>query len=163
MNKHCDIAADLTIRISTVGDIDGIRLLNEEFWRYNAKLQPDYYCPSKDSGDYPKSVIESTDSDLIIAAERGKVVGLIHVRESKTLPYSPIVPHRYAEVVDFFVAASHRRKGIGVMLMDAAKKWSKERNLEYMELFVLSEATGERQFYENEGFMTVSYNMRCKL
>ena len=38
MNKHCDMAVDLTIRISTAGDTDGIRLLNEEFWRYNAKL-----------------------------------------------------------------------------------------------------------------------------
>ena len=103
------------------------------------------------------------DSDIIIAIENEKVVGLIHVRESKTLPYAPIVQHRYAEVVDFIVTASHRRKGIGVMLMDAAKKWSKERNMEYMELFVLSEATGEKQFYENEGFMAVSYNMRCKL
>ena len=163
MNKHNSIAVDLAVRVSTAGDIDGVRLLNEEFWRYNAKLQPDYYCPAKDSGDYPKSVIESMDSDIIIAIENEKVVGLIHVRESKTLPYAPIVQHRYAEVVDFIVTASHRRKSIGTKLMDAAKEWSKARNLEHIELFVLSEATGERLFYEKEGFMTVSYNMRCGL
>ena len=150
-------------RLATLDDTDGVCLLNEEFWRYNAKMQPDYYRPAKDRGDFPKSVIESADSDLIIAIDGDKTVGLIHVRESKTLPFAPIVQHRYAEVVDFIVTASHRRMGIGVKLMDAAKEWSKARNLEYMELFVLSEATGEKLFYEKTGFKAASFNMRCEL
>ena len=162
MNKNTE-ADKLTIRVAGHEDISGICLLNEEFWRCNAKLQPEYYCPSNDNGTYPKSVIDSEDSDLIIAPEGEKIVGLIHVRESKTLPYAPIVQHRFAEVVDFIVTASHRRMGIGLTLMDAVKEWSKARNLEYIELFVLSEAVGEKLFYEKEGFKTVSFNMRCEL
>jgi ribosomal protein S18 acetylase RimI-like enzyme len=163
MNKSYDGAINLIMRVAGYDDISGICLLNEEFWRYNAKLQPDYYCPSNDNGTYPKSVMESEDSDLIIALEEEKIVGLIHVRESKTLLYDTIVQHRFAEVVDFIVTESHRRIGIGLMLMDAGKEWSKDRNLEYIELFVLSEAVGEKLFYEKEGFKTVSYNMRYEL
>ena len=99
----------MEIRLATLNDIDAIRLLNEEFWKYNAKLQPDYYVEAKDPGDYPRSVIDSEDADLILAVDNEIVVGLIHVKETNTLPYAPIVRHRYAEVIDFIVTASRRR------------------------------------------------------
>ena len=47
--------------------------------------------------------------------------------------------------------------------MAAAKKWAKERNLDYIELFVLSNAEEANAFYEREGFETVSRTMRYVL
>ena len=153
----------MAIRVATLDDLDSIRLLNEEFWQYNARLQPDFYCDATDEGEYPRSVIADADADLIIAEENSFIVGLIHIRESKTPPYAPIIQKKYAEVIDLFVTASHRRKGVGTALMKAAKEWSNARNLKYIELFVLSEATGEKRFYESEGFEIASYNMRIKI
>jgi len=47
--------------------------------------------------------------------------------------------------------------------MNVAKEWSKMRNLDYIELFVLSNAKNENLFYEHYGFDIVSHTMRYKL
>ena len=153
----------MEIRLAALGDIEPIRRLNEEFWRYNAGLQPEYYKAATESGEYPKSVITNESSDIFLAAEGGAIVGLIHVREERTPPYAPIVPHRYAEIVDLIVSAPYRRAGIGSALMDAAKEWGRRRGLRYMELFVLSDAAGAFSFYQRYGFDTVSHTMRYAL
>lgn len=153
----------MEIRLATLNDINPICGLYDEFFAYNAGLQPKYYKAAKEGGEYPKSVIASEDSDIFIAVSDGAVAGLIHVKEARTPPYDAIAPHKYAEIIDFIVTASCRRKGIGSALMDAAKQWSRARNLDYIELFVLSEAEGEFLFYKREGFVTVSHTMKCAL
>jgi len=99
----------MEIRLATLNDIEKIRQLNHEFWVYNAWLQPKYYKEAEESGAYPKSVITDDDSDIIIATESDTVMGLIHVRKSKTPLYAPIVQHEYAEVVDY---CPHFRRAI---------------------------------------------------
>ena len=153
----------MEIRLATIEDIEGICLLYNEFFSYNAKLQGEYYKAVKESGTYPKSMIKSNSSDIFIATENNIVMGLIHVKETQTLPFDSVVPHKYCEIVDLIVTASQRKKGIGSMLMDAAKQWSKARNLDYIELFVLSNAESETLFYESKGFINVSHVMRYTL
>lgn len=153
----------MKIRLATLSDIEPICQLYIEFFAYNAGLQPKYYKAGNERGDYPKSVITEETSDILLAVENDIVVGSIHVKESETPPFDAFVQHKYAEVIDFIVTASHRRHGAGTMLMDAAKQWSKARSLDYIELFVLSDAKGEKLFYEKESFKTVSHTMRCSL
>lgn len=153
----------MDIRLATLNDIEQICQLYNEFFDYNAELQPEYYKAVKESGGYPKSVIENEESDIFLAVENDTVIGFIHVREAQTPPFDSIVPHKYAEVIDLIVTALCRKKGIGAKLMNAAKQWGKTRNLDYIELFVLSDAKGEFLFYKHEGFDTVSHTMRCPL
>jgi len=150
----------MEIRLADLNDINPIRELYNEFYAYNANLQPQYYNAATENGVYPQSTIESESVDIFVAVENYVIVGFIHVREAQTLPYPPIVQHRYAEVVDLIVTESQRRHGIGSALMEAVKNWSKTRDLDYIELFVLAEASGEIQFYERENFKTVSHTMR---
>jgi len=154
---------DMEIRLVKTSDIQPLCELLEEFYRYSANLQPQYYQGGKESGGYPESVINDENADMFIAVDNGKIVGMIHVKESQTPPYVSIVPHKFAEVMGLIVTASHRRKGIASLLMAKVRDWGKARNLDYIELFVLSNAAGEKLFYENEGFETTSYNMRSKL
>lgn len=153
----------MLIRLATLNDIESICRLYNEFFAYNAGLQPEYYKAGTESGEYPKSSITNESSDIFVAAENGIIVGFIHIKESQTSPFDAIVPHKYAEVIDLIVTASYRKMGIGSMLMDAAKQWSKAKNLDYIELFVLLEATDEILFYKHKGFKTVSHTMRCIL
>ena len=153
----------MTIRLATFDDINSIRCLNQEFWKYNTELQPDYYADASDNGDYPRRGIVDPDSDLIVAEIDNTIVGLIHVRKSQTPSYLSVVNHEFVEVIDLIVSASFRRRRIGTMLMDSAKEWGKSRNLDYIELFVLSNAKGEIAFYNNYGFTTDSLTMRYKL
>ena len=153
----------LKIRLATFEDAEQICKLYNEFFVYNAELQPEYYKAAKESGEYPQSVIADENADILVAVESSVIVGFIHIRKAQTPPFGSVVPHNYAEIIDYFVTASYRNKGIGAELMNFAKQWSREQNLEYIELSVLSNAKEAIYFYECKGFNTASHTMRCKL
>jgi len=153
----------MDIRLAVLGDLEWICLLYNEFFAYNAEKDPVYCRAGKESGEYPKSVIESGGSDLIVADIDGIVIGFIHIREAKTPPYDALMQNHYAQIIDFIVTASHRKQGVGTKLMEAAKQWAKKRDLDYIELFVLSGAENERSFYQHSDFTTVIHTMRCML
>lgn len=153
----------MEIRVATLEDVTSICELYNEFFEYNSSLQPEYYRPGKEMGSYPKSTIENKESDIFVAVEDNKIYGFIHIKEAKTQPFDALVQHKYAEIIDFIVTSSYRRRGIGTMLMDSAKQWDKSRGLKYVELIVLSDAKGEKLFYEQVNFKTVSHSMRCPL
>lgn len=54
-------------------------------------------------------------------------------------------------------------QGIGTMLLQQARAWAKERNLEYIELGVLAGNEGASRLYEKMGFSDVQKTMRCRL
>jgi len=153
----------MEIRLATLNDIEQICRLYSEFWQYNAIHQPEYCSEATESGEYPKGVITSDKTDIFVADAGGELVGLVNVRESETLPYDAIVRHRYAEIIELHVKADFRRQGIGSKLIDAAKQWSKARNLDYIELMSLVNADEANSFYDNEDFAKVSYIRRYTL
>ena len=153
----------MEVRLATLNDVKQLCCLCTEFFAYNAALQPEYCKAAIADGKYPEVVIKDEKADMLIAIENGIIVGFMHVIESKTPPYESIVPHDYAEVVAFMVTASCRRKSVGTALMDAAKEWGRARNLDYIELTVLSNAKEANAFYERYGFDVKSHIMRCAL
>jgi len=153
----------MEIRLAVQSDIEQICLLYNEFFAYNAEKDPVYCRAGKESGEYPKSVIEGSDADLIVAVEGDVVIGFIHIKEGKTPPYDALQQNHYAQIIDFIVTAEHRKKGTGTKLMDAAKAWANERQLDYIELFVLDGAKSEHRFYENNDFVPVMHTLRHML
>ena len=153
----------MEIRLAIINDLEQICLLYNEFFAYNAEKDPVYCRAGKESGEYPKSVIESGGSDLIVADDYGDVIGFLHIKEAKTPPYDALRQNHYAQIIDFIVTASRRKQGVGTKLMEAAKQWAKKRGLDYIELFVLTGAVDERSFYRQSDFTTVMHTMRCML
>ena len=150
----------MEIRLAVSKDIEQICQLYNEFFAYNARLQPKYCRAAEENGEYPRSTTTNKNSDIFIAVENDTIVGFVHIREAQTPQFDSVVPHKYAEIIDFMVTASHREKGIGSKLMDEAKQWSKVRNLDYIELVVLSNAKEAFSFYEQKDFVAVSHIMR---
>ena len=109
------------------------------------------------------SMITNNEEDIFLAVENSEVIGFIHVKEEFTLPYDSIIPHHYALIAELMVTSGHRKEGIGSKLMDTAKQWAVERNLDYLQLLVLAEAENQYQFYKNRDFITVFRTMRHKL
>ena len=144
-------------------DIKQICGLYNEFFKYNEKLQPEYCKAGIESGVYPKSVIESSNADIFIGIENNVIIGFVHIKEAQTPAFDSVVPHNYAEIIDFMVTASHREKGVGSRLVDSVKMWCKQRNLDYIELAVLSNAKEAICFYEQKNFTTTTHIMRCTL
>jgi len=153
----------MEIRFAIQRDIEQICLLYNEFFAYNAEKDPVYCRAGKEHGEYPKSVIESSGSDLIVAEDNGEIIGFIHIKEGKTPPYDALMQNHYAQIIDFYVTAAHRKKGVGAKLMDAAKRWANERNLDYIELFALAGAKDALSFYKRNDFVTVCHTVRCML
>ena len=153
----------MEIRVATANDVEGLCPLLTEFFAYNAKLQPRYCNAAVEDGEYPKGVIESVDSDFLVAKVDGDIVGFIHINKMKTPPYSAVASHDYAEIIAFMVTASHREKGVGSKLIDFAKTWSFERNLDYIELFSLVNANEANEFYDKKDFITEAHIRRYQL
>ena len=104
----------MEIRVATLNDIAPICELYNEFFAYNARIQPEYYNAGRESGGYPQSVIESQSSDIFVAVEGGVIVEFIHIREARTPPFDAFVPHNFAEVIDFIVTAAYRKKRLAL-------------------------------------------------
>jgi len=153
----------MEVRIATENDIEALCPILTEFFAYNAQLQPLYCNAAVENGDYPKEVIENDMSDFLIAVDGGSLVGFIHINQTKTLPYDAIVPHNYAEITAFMVTEKCRGKGIGSKLIEYAKQWSKDRNLDHIELLSLVNANEANKFYDKNDFLTMSYLRKYEL
>jgi ribosomal protein S18 acetylase RimI-like enzyme len=151
---------ELNIRLASTNDIISICILYDDFFNYNNTQQPFFCADVKESGNYPKNIIEGTTGDIFVSEIDKKIIGFIHVEEDKTPQYPSVVQHKFACIIDFYVMPEHRKKGIGKLLLEKAKEWSIQRNLEYLELFVLEENEIGRKFYEKESFITTSRTMR---
>jgi len=153
----------MEIRKAVLNDTEALCPLLTEFFAYNSELQPMYCNAAIGDSEYPKSIIESDDSDFLVAVVEGIIVGFIHINVMKTPPYNAVVPHNYAEIMAFMVTEKNRNAGIGLNLINYAKQWCKDRNLEYIELTSLSNAEEANSFYNKNNFTTVSHIRRCIL
>ncbi|MHB1150699.1 MAG: GNAT family N-acetyltransferase [Eubacteriales bacterium] len=153
----------MEIRLAGINDIAGICLLYNAFFIYNTDQQPQYYKPATESGRYPKSIIENNSEDIYIAVDDNVIIGLIHIAEEQTPPFDCFIQYKFAAIIDLFIDENYRKKGIGGLLLESAKQWSKSRNLNYTELNVLAENENGIQFYNHNEFKIVSQIMRYTL
>lgn len=153
----------MEIRLATKMDIQGISELYKELFYDMSKLQPEYLRQAEQDKGFLNKIIEENKSDIFIAIEKDKIIGFALLQEQETPPYNCFVKHKYAYVMDLIVNNSYRGKGIGSDLLKEVKKWAKSRNLDYIELSVLSENVDAAKLYEKHEFKNAMQTMRCKL
>ncbi len=153
----------MSIRLATLDDVAAVSALYGEFFAFHAELQPGYSRATKETGSYPAHIITSENEDLIVAEADAAIVGFLHILEDTTPPYDSVVPHRFAECVDLFVAPEHRKRGIAAALLNTAKNWAKSRRLDYIELKVVAGNKNAIHFYSRQGFHTAMHTMRTPL
>ena len=94
-----------------------------------------------------EELIESPYHDILIAADEGKVVGMVIV----SVVLSTLDRNVYME--DLVVDSECRGKGIGGMLLEAVKDWGRNKGCRRLE-FTSSNRDGKagaRGFYESHG------------
>lgn len=153
----------MKIKIATVNEIPEIECLYQELFIEMSTLQPKYIKPAKQDVTFIRNTINHKDSDIIIAAIDNQTVGFLLIQETTTPSYSCIVEHQYAFIVDIIVGSHYQNQGIGSALLSEAKKWAKKRQLDYVELNVLSGNIGAIALYEKQGFQDMSHIMRLEL
>lgn len=152
------------IRPATLADLPSIlrlyRVLDEEL----VDLQPEFFCAAPREEEPIRRFIEAMDADFLLAEQEGEVVGLALVLYAGwTAEFSCVLPHRYASLNDLVVLREKRCQGIGSSLLGAAKRWARDRRLEYLELDVLSQNSNAIELYEAHDFVESTRTMRCML
>jgi RimJ/RimL family protein N-acetyltransferase len=136
-------AAELVALASAVGAEPEGWLLADSNWR-----------SVPDERRYLRAVRRHPDAALLVAEDQGKVVGRLSIVRD---------PHpASAHVADLglMVAASHRRRGIGRALLDAAETWARGARVTKLELHVFPHNLPAIALYEQTGYLREGFRRR---
>ena len=150
------------MNIATIQHVDAIFLLYQEIIETHAKLEPDYFKKAKQSKEFIREMIESPDSDILLAYSKQLVVGFSMIKEVETPAYPMMKNRKYAYILDLVVTQSNRGQGLGKELLNDSIVWQKMRQLEYIELCVIEKNNHAKKMYESLGFKTFSRQMILK-
>lgn len=100
-------------------------------------------------GEYRTQLAEllegGDDVVLLVATSGGDVVGRVGVRAAG----------RAAEIVGLVVEATHRRRGVGTALLDAAERWARDRGCATVRLTVGQHNADAIRLYDGRGYHVV--------
>ena len=88
---------------------------------------------------------------MFVAEDEGRIVGRLSIARDQH-PAS-----RHVADLGLMVAMSHRRRGIGTMLLEAALDWARHAEVRKLELHVFPHNEAAIKLYENFGFVQEGY------
>jgi RimJ/RimL family protein N-acetyltransferase len=101
---------------------------------------------SSDERRYLKAIRRHQDAAVFVAEENGGVVGRLSVARDA----HPASEH--VADLGLMVARGHRRRGIGLALMEAAEDWARTVGVRKLELHVFPHNTPAIALYEKLGY-----------
>ena len=149
-----------------MSDYPEICRLAEQGDQYHVDLLPAVFQRPKGparSRDRIAQFVESKDGDIILATSGGTIIGCLCIQKARYPEYPMFKPHDYAQIVEVVVDAAHRQRGIGGSLIEAAKQWSRNRGLRFMQTNVWRANESAKAFYTKCGFRTITQRMEITL
>jgi RimJ/RimL family protein N-acetyltransferase len=128
-------ASELVALAAAVGREAGDWLLTTETWR-----------PVADERRYLKAVRRHADAAVLVAVDDDRIVGRL------SLARDPHPASSHVADLGLMVAASHRRRGIGRAMLEAAVAWARRSGVSKLELHVFPWNEPAIQLYEGFGF-----------
>ena len=155
------LTLDITIEPATASDFDQIGRVFAEENRFHAGLLPDRFRVAEPimTPEWFDAVLASPTRTLLVARAAGQVVGVLLLQEMANPDDEIYQPRRYLYVDELMVAGTHRGRGIGRRLMEAAERQARELGIEEIELNVWERNAGAIAFYEHLGYTTVRRRM----
>lgn len=130
---------DIKIRKAVLNDAEAIVLLAEELGYYQTREQITARM-RRISGDPEQN---------IFIAEENNVLGWLHVALRTPLESSPFV-----EIVGLVVTETHRGKGAGTRLIQAAEEWTRETGCGFIRVRTNIRREKTREYYRKQGFFS---------
>jgi len=141
------------IRRATSGDVPAIVALWREMWDFNAALDPRMTATPVANpvmAGWIEDHLEGERSRVLVAQDENKLVGY---GLATILENPPVVPHQfYGYVSELSVTASHRRSGVGTLLLEALQAWFLEKGLPYAEVTASVRNEIARGFWRKQGY-----------
>ncbi|PWL41435.1 MAG: N-acetyltransferase [Bacillota bacterium] len=144
-------------------DYPAVQALYRELFFEMAAIAPMYIQAADQDVEYLDAVLDSDEDDVLVADEEGTILGFVVLQTQLTPPIPCMVRYRFAALMDLMVRPDARNKGIGTALIDAAKAWTRQNGLRFLELDVLLGNQRARSLYEREGFAPVLSTMRLMM
>jgi RimJ/RimL family protein N-acetyltransferase len=104
-----------------------------------------------DERRYLRAVRRLPDAAVLVADDDGRIVGRLSIARDQH-PAS-----KHVADLGLMVAASHRRRGIGRALLEAAVEWAREAGVSKLELHVFPHNEPAIRLYEEFGFEREGY------
>ena len=128
-------AATLVALGSSVGREPEAWLLNTDGWRTTGEERR-----------YLRALRRHPDAAVFVADDGGAIVGRLSIARD------PHTASRHVADLGLMVAATHRRRGIGRALLEAAEAWARDAGVRKLELHVFPWNEPAIKLYENCGF-----------
>ena len=107
-----------------------------------------------DERRYLRALRRYPHAAVYVAEDEGRIVGRLSIaRDQHPASY-------HVADLGLMVAATHRRRGIGRALLDAAVEWARESGVQKLELHVFPHNEPAIQLYERFGFVREGYRTK---
>jgi RimJ/RimL family protein N-acetyltransferase len=127
----------------SVGREDGRWILGTGPWRAPADVRR-----------YLRTIERHRDAAVFVAEDGNTIVGRL------SLSRDPHPASRHVADLGLMVAASHRRQGVGTLLLEQAVVWARESGVRKLELHVFPWNEPALGLYESFGFEREGYRKR---
>ena len=132
------------VREAVTGEVERVPGMYEWLFAPPGSLPP-RWDPER-ARDVIADAIADPSATVLVAEHRGELLGLCTA-------YLDLLSVRYGQrcwVEDLAVSPEHRSQGVGKDLLDAAKRWARERGATHLELDSSDARADAHRFYERE-------------
>jgi GNAT superfamily N-acetyltransferase len=105
-----------------------------------------------------KAMIESVDTEVLVAVCHKEIVGSAYAQIRSAKPY---LQHEYYVYLGFmFVHPAYRGIGVNLKIMETIKDWARSKGITELRLDVYNDNHSAIKAYEKAGFVNHLINMR---
>lgn len=144
----------LMIRLATHRDAPTVAALYQQLTQEMAALAPTIIQPRMlPNLNYFNQYIADAASDVLLSVdEHDQIQGFLLIVIANTGTDDEVVYHEFGFIIDLMVTPAARHAGVGQALLAAAADWSRQHDLEFLQLNVLAANLAGRDFYAKAGF-----------
>ena len=153
---------DVTIRNATKDDLRALRDLYLALEEDGVRYQPEHFVIVERTDEFFQSIFDSDTQDILLADIGGEAVGFVHVMILQQKKVSCLKPQSVVYMQDLCVREDLRSKGIGTILVKAAKKYGKEKGVDFIRTQVFPGNVDGMRFYERNGFCEMMKTIECQ-
>ena len=155
----------ITIRKAKKEDSEVLENLYTELEEDAVLYQPEHFVFSKKNqrSKQLEEILESENQIMLVAEDAGNVIGFAHVIFAHAKEISCLKPQSNIYLQDLVVTKELRSRGTGALLLNAAKKYGKEKGADFFRTQVFPQNKEGLRFYERNGFSLKMLTIECPL